>query len=497
MHREIDRKLIDAAYGRIKILVIMAPVQHGKTALASVGNIVWLLGRWPQLRVGAFSYASDFAEGKVGRPTRNLMRRIGPQLFGVTVDRTSSSVSRWDIVDSRGVPTGGGFYCGGVDTGIAGHKLDRVIIDDPCGLMSDADRPAFRDEQWRWYTEDLRQRFNPRTTLVLIASRWNQDDLTGRLIEYAIANDERIEVIDLPAIALEPTVENAYDAVARQNLKLPPPQPYRDALGRKPGEPVCPELRPLAFLESQRKNSTPRIFAANYQGRPQAAGGAVFKAEWFRQAVLEGGVLKLLDRQENVVEAVLLEGCHKFAMCDPATGKQAENPAQGKKLAYFVIAVAAMTPRRNIVILDVVRTRDSVTEHLGHLNMVWQKWRPAPIGVESVGYQSTLIQYAVQMGLPCTEIKPGRDSKEARAEFAAARYQVGSVFHLRGAAWLKDLENELVQFPAGFKDQVDTVSYCVAAVALSEKQDSGATGHRIGGYPAGASTTSRGVTVDV
>jgi len=497
MHREIDRKLVDVAYGRIKLLVIIAPVQHGKTKLASIGNITWSLGRWPTRRIAEFSYAQEFAEDKIGRPSRNLMRRIGPRLFAIDVDRTSSAVSRWDIVDRHGVPTGGGFQCAGVGAGIAGNKVDQVIIDDPCGLMSDADRPAFRDEQWRWYAEDVRQRYNPTTTTVLIASRFNQDDLTGRVIQHAIANNEPIAVVDLPAIALEQTDENAYDFPYRQALKLPPRDVYRDALGRAPGEAVCPELRPIAFLESQRRNSTPRIFSANYQGRPQAAGGAVFQATWFRDAVLKDGVLTLFDPQENVVETVVLAACKVFGMCDPATGKQAATAAQQAKLAYFVIGIGAMTPKMNVVILDVLRSRESATEHVGFLTSMWRKWDAAPIGVESVGYQSTLIQYAVKAGVPCVEIKRGRDSKDARAEFAAARYAAGTVFHLRGASWRPELENELTQYPAGFKDQVDVVGDCVNVVAMQARRaDSGAVGARV--MPAvNRSMQPRGVSVNL
>jgi predicted phage terminase large subunit-like protein len=223
-----------------------------------------------------------------------------------------------------------------------------------------------------------------------------------------------------------------------------------------------------------------------------ASGGTIFRKEWFRDAILENGLLRLLDRAGNTVEVVPLAVCRRFAMCDPATGKAAESKQHAERLAYFVIGAAAMTPKFNLVILDILRNKDPGTEQLGHLVMMASKWGVERIGVEDVGYQSTLIQYAVRRGLPCTAVTRRRESKESRARFAAARYEAGVVYHRRTAEpWRADLEAELETFPAGYKDQADVIADCVTAVAMAAEKDGTAYGARVGGR----GSVQRGISV--
>jgi hypothetical protein len=92
-----------------------------------------------------------------------------------------------------------------------------------------------------------------------------------------------------------------------------------------------PEVRPLSFLLDQQRSAGTRVFAANYQGRPIASGGTVYRKEWFRDAIFEHGLLRLLDRAGNTVEVVPLAVCRRLAMCDPATGKAAESKQHAER----------------------------------------------------------------------------------------------------------------------------------------------------------------------
>lgn len=78
-------------------------------------------------------------------------------------------------------------------------------------------------------------------------------------------------------------------------------------------------------------------------------------------------------------------------------------------------------------------------------------------------------------------ITRGRESKESRARFAAARYEAGTVYHRRTAEpWRADLDSELETFPAGYKDQADVIADCVTVVAMSAQNDARrATGARV------------------
>jgi hypothetical protein len=160
---------------------------------------------------------------------------IDRHLSEVAAGRIRSAFERpvpRDIIDANGRPTGGGFYCGGVDTGLAGRKIDLAIIDDPIGLAVDAEKPRVRESVWQWYQRDLRQRLNPSSAVIWIMSRWDPDDPVGRLIKHTLANDIPMTLVDLPAIALDPDLDELSDAAARRELQLEPGAPYQDALGR-------------------------------------------------------------------------------------------------------------------------------------------------------------------------------------------------------------------------------------------------------------------------
>ena len=73
----------------------------------------------------------------------------------------------------------------GVDTGIAGFRADLVLIDDPVRSRADADSGTLRDRHWDWYKSDLIPRLKPGAAIVLIMTRWHEDDLAGRLLAEA------------------------------------------------------------------------------------------------------------------------------------------------------------------------------------------------------------------------------------------------------------------------------------------------------------------------
>lgn len=75
---------------------------------------------------------------------------------------------------------------------------------------------------WDWYKSDLYTRFKPGGRIVLIQTRWHEDDLAGRLLEDMKAGGDQWEVISLPALAEE-----------------------NDPLGRAPGVSLWPEWEDL------------------------------------------------------------------------------------------------------------------------------------------------------------------------------------------------------------------------------------------------------------
>jgi len=127
--------------------------------------------------------ASDTTElaARFGRRVRNLIIEHGAML-GLELSEDSTAAGRWALTENTG---GSEYYAAGVDTGIAGFRADLALIDDPVRSRSDAESSTLRDRQWDWYKSDLLPRLRPGAAIVLIMTRWHEDDLAGRLLAEA------------------------------------------------------------------------------------------------------------------------------------------------------------------------------------------------------------------------------------------------------------------------------------------------------------------------
>ena len=85
--------------------------------------------------------------------------------------------------------------------------------------------------------------------------------------------------------------------------------------------------------------------------------------------------------------------------------------------------------------------------------------------IESSGFQLALVQEARRDGLAVKELRADRD-KVARSLPLEARMEHGGVWFPKDAAWLPDLQRELLSFPVGsHDDQVDALAYAAAAMS--------------------------------
>ncbi len=452
-HLYLAGRLVALAEGRLEYLIISAPVQHGKTELASVWNAAWYLALHPERSVIVASYSSDFATTRIGLPVRTILERHAPKYFGenIALNRSSKSSSRFNTTE------GGLFRAAGVDAGIAGRRADLAVIDDPFPGLKEAMSKTYREGVWNWFLYELMPRLAPNAGVVAIQSRWHQDDFTGRLIKHCVEIGARFEVVDLPAIALGPQDDGPFGELGPR---------YYDVLGRKPGAALWPEVRPLAFLEKQLKSVGKRAFAALFQGRPIPDGGAYFAREYFRyfDFASDGRALSMLCA-DGMHRAVPLFSCRVFALVDPASST---DPSADR----FALGVWAITPLNDLCLLDLQFGRFAAPQQMKVLKAAYLKWPMIrAIGVESVAYQLTLVQLAVAQGLPVKPFKADR-SKEARAQVVATRFEAGAVFFPRGVPWMTEYEDELLSFPSGEHDDlVDVTSGAGIVLALTGASD--------------------------
>jgi hypothetical protein len=252
-HRLLIEKLKALERGEIRRLLVTMPPGSAKSTYTSVLFPPWFLARNPRSNVIAASHTTELAE-KFGRRVRNLIAEHCHTLELFLAD-DNKAAGRWATTD------GGEYYAAGCGVGIAGFRADLAIIDDPIRSREDADSPAIRDKIWDWYKADLGPRLRPRARIVLIQTRWHEDDLAGRCLEEMAKGTSEWEILSLPAEA----------------------QPG-DPLGRKPGELLWTDgnYGYASFLHHEHETQTPRNWSALYQQSPAPEGGNFFKAEWLR-----------------------------------------------------------------------------------------------------------------------------------------------------------------------------------------------------------------------
>ena len=124
--------------------------------------------------------------------------------------RTPQSRARLNTVAEWETGLGGGLRAVGVGGGITGFGADLVIIDDPIKSRSEAESKTYRDRTYEWFNDDLYTRLEPDARVILIQTRWHEDDLAGRLLKEMSDGGEHWDVISLPALAEEESVRSPH-----------------------------------------------------------------------------------------------------------------------------------------------------------------------------------------------------------------------------------------------------------------------------------------------
>lgn len=413
-------------------MTIEAPVRHGKSMLLSQWLPAWYLGMWPDRRVMLASYEADFAANWGGK-ARDILEEHG-HLYGVQVNPASSAKDRWDILG-----TTGGMITAGVGGALTGRGAHLLLIDDPFKNADEALSPTIRQKRWEWLQSTAMTRLEPGGVVIITMARWHEDDFIGRLHSDEYVKPGRWKRIRLSALAQA-----------------------GDPLGRAPGEALWPKRYSRATLEQIAVDRGSYWFGALYQQNPTPLGGGIFKRENFRTWLREGTAPDapyVIRREGGVMERYDPRNLVRFQTWDLAATVKTTSD-------YTVCATWGLTPKRDLLLLDLLRVRVEGADHLSMLHDQYAKWLPAWIGIESVQYQVQLVQTAIRDGLPARKLQPDGD-KVARALTAAARYEAHAIFHPSeaGAPWLPEFERELLTFPTGTHDDtVDVVSYAAGAI---------------------------------
>lgn len=332
-HKLLLEKLEAVERGDIKRLMVFMPPGSAKSTYGSVLFPSWYLGRNAGKSVIAASHNGELAE-RFGRKVRNYVAGTEfSAVFGFGLADDSQAAARWETTQ------GGEYFAVGVGGSVTGRRADLGIIDDPVKSREEADSETIREKVWEWYKADFYTRLKPGAAIVLIQTRWHEDDLAGKLLKDAKEGGEQWEIVSL---AME----------AEQG----------DPLGREPGELLWPEwFTPEMIAQAKRD---PRNWLALYQQKPRPDGGGVFKRDW---------VMHYEGTPEDAKD-----GTNRYLLVDAANAKRATND-------YTAMWVIGLGQDNNYYVLDMVRDRLNLTERAAMVMRLHRKWRPKEVRYERYG----------------------------------------------------------------------------------------------------------------
>ena len=428
-HLLLIDKLERVTAGEITRMMVFMPPGSAKSTYGSVLWPAWHLGHRPGHCVIGASHTAELAE-RFGRRVRGIVadeRYSGsagrPGVFGesASLSGESRAAGRWDT-RSRSE-----YFAAGVGGAITGRRADVAVIDDPVKSREEADSEVVRARVYDWYLADLRTRLKPGAAIVLIITRWHEDDLAGRILPEKYDGESGV----IRARDGEDWTVLALQAIADRD---------DDPLGRKRGEPIWPAWQSADVLEQERISQGPRNWEALYQQRPHPREGTLFRTER----------MLTVDAAPDGLECVRgwdLAATEQIGSADP-------DYTAGVKLG--------VTPDGMVYILDVRRQQTSphgvesmicdAAASDGRRVRISLPQDPGQAGKSQIAYLTRKLQGHIVASSPET------GSKERRAEPIAAQIEAGNVRMLK-AGWNAEFIDELKAFPSGrHDDMVDALS---------------------------------------
>jgi predicted phage terminase large subunit-like protein len=455
--------------------MLFLPPRHGKSELVTVRYPIFRLEQNPELRVIIGAYNQQLAE-RFSRKGRRVARQR------LSLSRERATAGEWET------EAGGGIRAVGVGAGVTGLGADLILIDDPVKSREEAESQTYRDRVWDWYRDDLYTRQEPNCAIILVMTRWHEDDLAGRIL--ASEEGPSWRVVRIPALAEAPEEYEAYaerrqrtdrtlvgahavvalDSPHHQGVAnpsddaqvaddpagilfrgFPPDSPVNslpggapfeasDPVQRTPGQALWPSRFNEAALARIQTTLGPRSFAALYQGRPLPAEGGLFKRAWFN-------VVESLPESDS--------GPRRVRFWDTAA-------KAGQRSDYWAGALLARLPGGEWYLEDVIRGRWEYPQAKRRvLEIAARDGQGVPVVIEDSANGIALLQDLAASPAAdgfCIRAEKVTAEKAVRAGAWASAAESGR-FHLLRGPWNAAFLTELETFPHGaHDDQVDAVS---------------------------------------
>ena len=418
--QEFLEKPTDKAY---EIMIISTPPQHGKSTTITETLPSWFLMRHPDCNVIQVSYGDSLAE-RFGKRNKEKIAEFG-EIFGIELDPSKKTSKNFMLNGHKG-----GMISAGVGGGLTGNPAHLLVIDDPIKNRIEADSERQRETLWDEFSNSMLSRLAANAKVILIMTRWHEDDLAGRILE------------------------NMGDITTYVNYECEC-ESEDDPLGRKTGQALCPEIGKdekwlKSYKESFTNESGIRAWEALFQGHPTIQEGNILKKEWWQEYNVED----------------YLEGRMAFdqmIMTLDATFKD------GEKNDYVAIEIWGKRENR-IYLVDLINEHLDFSGTIRKLGIMRAKYpRIGGIYVEDAANGTAILQVLRNEILGLIPVKPDK-SKEARVNAVSFAIEAGNVYLPRDRKFTHKFIEQCAKFPNDkHDDMVDAMSMALDRLIYSRK----------------------------
>lgn len=402
------------------ILVIESPPQHGKSMNLTEALPSFCMGRHPDWRVILASYNDETAE-RFARRNKEKIKQYGEALFGISVGDVDRATEFELRATGGAIP--GRLISRGILAGITGNPANFLLVDDPIKNRQEADSPTKRQQIWNEWLNSLKSRLAAGAKVIVIMTPWHEDDMAARLL----STEENIRLIRLP-------VEAELD----------------DPLGRRPGEPLCPELGKGEQWLAQFKASYmhdpeggPRAWSALYQCSPRVEGGHLVLRSWWQY--YDPAEVTTFGTEVISVDAAFKGKENNDFVAIEVWGKRGNN--------YY----CRYCLNRH---LDFPQTLEAIRT----VRRLYPRARAVLIEDKANG---SAIIATLQHEMFCIAVNP-KGGKEARVNAVSPAIESGHVFLPKGESWVEPFIDQFTVFPAGKNDDmVDSATQALSYMLYS------------------------------
>lgn len=270
--------LQDVADGlRLRVMCFMPP-RHGKSEMISRLFSAYFLYRWPQRQVALTTYGAELSY-ELSRNARDNFLLGGGRLAG-----DASAVKSWHTQE------GGNLWAVGVGGPATGRGFHLGIIDDPYKDHTESFSALTRRSRMQWYRSVFRFRAAPRAAIVILLTRWHQDDMVGNLLREDEVTRERWHVLEMPAerftARIAPTLAELEAGAEPVRVHRWPSTVTLEPDVREHPVWLWTSRFPVEEYESVKRGAgggSGYFWMALWQQRPVSVGGGLFKEGWIKR----------------------------------------------------------------------------------------------------------------------------------------------------------------------------------------------------------------------